>query len=79
MHIFVQKQTYFSNFCEESLIYFDSMILFEGSQDMKNRTGVGELVYIDPIGAILISIYIAVNWWRTGYGNTFITINLCDQ
>lgn len=41
-----------------------------GSQDMKNRTGVGELVYIDPIGAILISIYIAVNWWRTGYDQT---------
>lgn len=41
-----------------------------GSQDMKNRTGVGELVYFDPIGAILISIYIAVNWWRTGYDQT---------
>ena len=31
---------------------------------------VGEygVVYIDPIGAIIISIYILVNWWKTGYG-----------
>ncbi|KAK3105312.1 hypothetical protein FSP39_022271, partial [Pinctada imbricata] len=38
-----------------------------GSQDMQNKTGVPALVYLDPVGAILISIYIAINWYMTGY------------
>ena len=24
--------------------------------------------YLDPIGAVLISIYIMINWWKTGAG-----------
>ena len=39
-----------------------------GSQEFMEKTGKYEVVYIDPIGAILISIYILVNWWRTGHG-----------
>ena len=35
---------------------------------MHEKTGVMELRYLDPIGAILISIYIMVNWWKTGKG-----------
>lgn len=35
---------------------------------MFEKTGKTELSYLDPIGAILISIYIMVNWWKTGYG-----------
>lgn len=39
-----------------------------GSLQMFEKTGKTELRYLDPIGAILISIYIMVNWWKTGYG-----------
>lgn len=39
-----------------------------GSHQMFEKTGKTELSYLDPIGAILISIYIMVNWWKTGYG-----------
>lgn len=35
---------------------------------MRSKTGVNELVFLDPVGAILISVYIAINWWITGYG-----------
>lgn len=33
-----------------------------------DKTEKYEVVYVDPIGAIIISIYILVNWWRTGLG-----------
>ena len=38
-----------------------------GSEQMRGKTGIYGLSYVDPIGAILISIYIAYNWWKTGY------------
>lgn len=42
-----------------------------GSLDMqKNVTGAYGLVYVDPCGAILISIYIIVSWWMTGWHQT---------
>lgn len=41
---------------------------YVGSLQMFEKTGKTELRYLDPIGAILISIYIMVNWWKTGYG-----------
>ncbi|XP_061196456.1 uncharacterized protein LOC133204733 [Saccostrea echinata] len=39
-----------------------------GSKSMYDQYKVSELVYLDPIGAILISLYILVGWWSTGYG-----------
>lgn len=41
---------------------------FVGSREFVAVTNTMDVKYIDPIGAILISIYILVNWWRTGYG-----------
>lgn len=41
---------------------------YVGSQELLDKTGITGLVYVDPIGAMLISIYIIFNWWRTGYG-----------
>ncbi|XP_036355598.1 metal tolerance protein 9 [Octopus sinensis] len=38
-----------------------------GSKEIFERTNIQELRYLDPIGAILISSYFFVNWWRTGY------------
>ncbi|KAL5015139.1 hypothetical protein ScPMuIL_009409 [Solemya velum] len=38
-----------------------------GSEDFIKKTGEWNVVYIDAIGAILISLYILVNWWKTGY------------
>jgi cation diffusion facilitator family transporter len=40
---------------------------FIGSEQMYEKSGVLGLEYVDPIGAILISIYIAYSWWETGY------------
>ena len=34
---------------------------------MREHSGIVELAYVDPIGAILISIYIAHSWWNTGH------------
>lgn len=39
-----------------------------GSQEMQDKTSVYGLVYVDPIGAIIISIYIIISWWLTGWG-----------
>lgn len=39
-----------------------------GSKSMYEQYHVSELVYLDPIGAILISLYILFGWWSTGYG-----------
>ncbi|KAK3583818.1 hypothetical protein CHS0354_022865 [Potamilus streckersoni] len=37
-----------------------------GSSEMQGKARAYELVYVDPTGAILISLYIALNWWKTG-------------
>ncbi|XP_060078439.1 uncharacterized protein LOC132557924 [Ylistrum balloti] len=42
-----------------------------GSQDMQNNVSEAYgLVYIDPCGAIVISIYIIISWWITGWDQT---------
>ncbi|XP_071147717.1 uncharacterized protein [Mytilus edulis] len=41
---------------------------YVGSQELLDKTGEKGLIYVDPIGAIVISIYIIINWWITGYG-----------
>lgn len=33
--------------------------------------------YLDPIGAILIGVYIMYNWWGTGAGG-FVTLFVCE-
>ena len=38
-----------------------------GSEQMRTKSGIAWLAYVDPLGAILISIYIAYSWWKTGY------------
>ena len=38
-----------------------------GSEQMREKTAIYGLAYVDPIGAILISVYIAYSWWKTGY------------
>ncbi|XP_060066683.1 uncharacterized protein LOC132546968 [Ylistrum balloti] len=38
-----------------------------GSQQLLNKTGEYGLVYMDPIGAMLISVYIIISWCITGY------------
>ncbi|XP_064599112.1 uncharacterized protein LOC135465725 [Liolophura sinensis] len=38
-----------------------------GSVDFINITQEKGVVYIDPVGAILISFYILYNWWKTGW------------
>lgn len=37
-----------------------------GSENFMSITGEYGLSFIDPIGAILISVYIMFNWWQTG-------------
>ena len=39
-----------------------------GSQQMQGQVDAPGLVFLDPIGAIAISIYIIVNWCITGWG-----------
>ncbi|XP_021366579.1 metal tolerance protein 9-like [Mizuhopecten yessoensis] len=42
-----------------------------GSKEMQNNVpGAYGLVYIDPCGAIVISIYIIISWWITGWDQT---------
>ncbi|KAL3862484.1 hypothetical protein ACJMK2_008445 [Sinanodonta woodiana] len=38
-----------------------------GSQHFVETTKERGVTFIDPIGAIAISLYILFNWWRTGY------------
>ena len=38
-----------------------------GSEQMQKMAGMYGLAYVDPTGAILISIYIAYSWWKLGY------------
>uniref|UniRef100_A0A0B7ASK2 Uncharacterized protein n=1 Tax=Arion vulgaris TaxID=1028688 RepID=A0A0B7ASK2_9EUPU len=37
-----------------------------GSKNFMAVTNIYDFAYIDPIGAILISVYIMFNWWQTG-------------
>ncbi|XP_005104731.2 metal tolerance protein 9 [Aplysia californica] len=37
-----------------------------GSRNFNAETGLYGFAYVDPIGAIAISIYIVINWWQTG-------------
>ncbi|XP_076472575.1 uncharacterized protein LOC143301979 [Babylonia areolata] len=37
-----------------------------GSQQFAAKTGQENIVFIDPIGAVLIGAYILVSWWKTG-------------
>ncbi|KAJ8320871.1 hypothetical protein KUTeg_002458 [Tegillarca granosa] len=41
-----------------------------GSQEVRDRYKFEYLVHVDPIGAILISLYIAITWYITGKENT---------
>ncbi|KAL4221813.1 hypothetical protein ACF0H5_020067 [Mactra antiquata] len=50
-----------------------------GSQQFISKVEENGVKYIDPIGAIIISIYILVNWWRTGYDQIkFLTGHTAD-
>lgn len=40
---------------------------YVGSQEMFDKTGIAWLGHLDPIGAILISIYIIITWGFTAY------------
>jgi len=37
-----------------------------GSTQMREKTGLFELSYVDPVGAIFIGLYIVYSWWQTG-------------
>ncbi|XP_059141904.1 uncharacterized protein LOC131929627 [Physella acuta] len=37
-----------------------------GSQQFADRVNTKEVAYIDPGGAIIIALYIIINWWKTG-------------
>ncbi|XP_025082760.1 metal tolerance protein 11-like isoform X2 [Pomacea canaliculata] len=37
-----------------------------GSQEFQDKTGLHGFIYADPVGAILIGLYIIFNWWKTG-------------
>ncbi|KAL8578285.1 hypothetical protein ACOMHN_005676 [Nucella lapillus] len=37
-----------------------------GSEQFVDKTGEENVVFIDPIGAVLIGAYILVSWWKTG-------------
>ncbi|XP_050411618.1 uncharacterized protein LOC126826673 isoform X1 [Patella vulgata] len=37
-----------------------------GSMEMFEKTHITEFSFVDPGGAILISMYIVFNWWKTG-------------
>ncbi|XP_067659363.1 uncharacterized protein [Haliotis asinina] len=39
---------------------------YVGSSELNQLTGISDLSYVDPAGAILISLYIVYNWWKTG-------------
>lgn len=39
-----------------------------GSQEFQDKTGLHGFIYADPVGAILIGLYIIFNWWKTGSG-----------
>ncbi|XP_076452074.1 uncharacterized protein LOC143287721 isoform X2 [Babylonia areolata] len=37
-----------------------------GSREFQNECDIQGFIFVDPAGAILISLYIVVNWWQTG-------------
>ncbi|XP_069111941.1 uncharacterized protein [Argopecten irradians] len=39
---------------------------YVGSEEMRQQTRILSLAYVDPVGAILISLYIAVTWYILG-------------
>ncbi|XP_046579606.1 metal tolerance protein 9-like isoform X2 [Haliotis rubra] len=39
---------------------------YVGSAELNKLSGISGLSYVDPAGAILISLYIVYNWWQTG-------------
>ena len=41
---------------------------YSGSQEFVDKTGEQNVVYIDPLGAVVIGAYILVSWWQTGVG-----------
>ena len=41
---------------------------YSGSQEFVDKTGEENVVYIDPLGAVVIGAYILVSWWQTGVG-----------
>ncbi|XP_052761216.1 uncharacterized protein LOC128203721 isoform X2 [Mya arenaria] len=43
-----------------------------GSKEFIGIVEEENVKYIDPIGAVLISMYILVNWWRTGYAQSHV-------
>lgn len=47
------------------------MLSIAGSQQLQAGVDATGLIYIDPIGAVLISIYIIANWIITGWGKLF--------
>ncbi|XP_064598795.1 uncharacterized protein LOC135465484 [Liolophura sinensis] len=38
-----------------------------GSAELREKSGILQLAHLDPIGAILISLYIIINWGNTAY------------
>lgn len=49
-----------------------TVFLYAGSVAFIQVVEEENMKYIDPVGAILISIYILFNWWKTGYGKTVV-------
>lgn len=53
---------------------FDSLSIpsndlsLSGSREIQKEIGEKCLIYVDPIGAIIISLYIAITWYITGRG-----------
>ncbi|KAK7496802.1 hypothetical protein BaRGS_00012011 [Batillaria attramentaria] len=41
-----------------------------GSREFQDEFGIKGFIYVDPAGAILISLYIVFNWWQTGSEQT---------
>lgn len=48
--------------------------MFTGSVGFQRYTGEWEVVFIDPIGAIFISIYIVYNWIAVLKGKYYIVL-----
>jgi divalent metal cation (Fe/Co/Zn/Cd) transporter len=55
------------------MVFLVLFISFLGSTQFIAETGEVNVVFIDPIGAIIIGIYILITWWQTGLGKLKIT------
>lgn len=55
-----------------SFIKVSDLICFLGSQQFAEITREENVVFIDPIGAAIIGIYILVGWWQTGSGQYMV-------